>query len=238
MYLVILVIIGSLFFKTEAPIANCSDRLKNQNETGVDCGGACASCEIQKAKEITTEGDIKVLNTGTVQALLAKIKNPNDNLIAERIEYEFSVTDDFGVAVERIRGRESLNPNEMKTLMEVGTYKKGEISFTILNVAWKEKIEGSVLRKEPFTFGDFSATENENGELELHGSIHNTTGVPVRNAELKVLLVNNLGTPVAGTKTVLTEIPSFRQTPFVVLFGEGIQKEELNVSSTRVFVSF
>lgn len=30
--------------KADKPIANCTDKLKNQDETGVDCGGKCKAC--------------------------------------------------------------------------------------------------------------------------------------------------------------------------------------------------
>jgi mannan endo-1,4-beta-mannosidase len=35
---------ASLFGTTPPPSASCSDRIKNGNETGIDCGGACSAC--------------------------------------------------------------------------------------------------------------------------------------------------------------------------------------------------
>ena len=45
-FLVFALIIGGasyLIFANKIP-ATCSDNIKNQNETGIDCGGSCRAC--------------------------------------------------------------------------------------------------------------------------------------------------------------------------------------------------
>jgi hypothetical protein len=46
---------GSFIFPTKtAPVANCSDGIQNQGETGIDCGGPCPACVMGEEEEETT----------------------------------------------------------------------------------------------------------------------------------------------------------------------------------------
>ena len=53
-YLIILAVIGTgfyfLFLKPTLP--SCSDKIQNQGEAGVDCGGPCSLCPWQLQKDI------------------------------------------------------------------------------------------------------------------------------------------------------------------------------------------
>lgn len=77
----------------------CADNRQNQDETGVDCGGACARiCEADTKSLAVNWVRLFKIRDGMYSAV-AKIENPAVNSVAEDVPYTFSLKDSAGNTV-------------------------------------------------------------------------------------------------------------------------------------------
>lgn len=84
------------------PNPSCTDQKKNQGETDVDCGGPCTPCELKNPKSVQVFW-VRAMPLGNNSYdLAAYIQNPNEILSSERLEYEFILSDRFGVILRKI----------------------------------------------------------------------------------------------------------------------------------------
>jgi hypothetical protein len=54
---VVIFFIGLITFQIVRPKPSCFDGIKNNTETGIDCGGKCQSCEIQTLTKLEYTGE-------------------------------------------------------------------------------------------------------------------------------------------------------------------------------------
>src|SRR4030042_4522578 len=114
-YLVVFGLIGtgSYFIFRTAP--TCTDKIQNQGETGIDCGGPCAKCE-----EIPPAENLQVVEKAVVSAgedkydVLAKVSNPNSQLRAAKFDYAFELHDGAGKIILRSDGSSFVLPGQTK----------------------------------------------------------------------------------------------------------------------------
>ena len=114
-YLVILILIVMWIYNgifTSDP--TCFDGSKNQNETGVDCGGVCVPCD-EKELSLLRPGLIQIfpLRNGRV-VILGNVTNPNESHDAEKFSYDFIVYDTANHLLEKISGDDSVSSLERR----------------------------------------------------------------------------------------------------------------------------
>ncbi len=114
---VLLVIAGVLAWVLW-PAPNCSDGEKNQDETGIDCGGSCPQiCANAVAP-------LKVLWARVLPAregewyVAALIQNQNLTVGSRRVAYELKLLDAAGGVVTRRSGETFINPGETAVILE------------------------------------------------------------------------------------------------------------------------
>ncbi len=92
--LVVVIVAGGSFFlywQTKNKIEpSCFDNIQNQNETGVDCGGSCVSCQ-GKPESLQMEPAILIPSENNRFDVAFKITNPNTNFGASAIEYSVEI---------------------------------------------------------------------------------------------------------------------------------------------------
>ncbi|QQS21314.1 MAG: hypothetical protein IPL87_02235 [Candidatus Moraniibacteriota bacterium] len=112
--------IAYLLYLPFKPPVTCSDGKKNQNETGVDCGGVCAVCiEEPVLQDIqVTEASWVVGGKGNTYDLVAKMENPNNDYGASLVPYEFVVKDAGGTVIFKQKGESFILPREEKYVIE------------------------------------------------------------------------------------------------------------------------
>ncbi len=103
------------------PAPSCTDGVRNQNETGVDCGGVCGACSVHiAAKDLVIEGSWVIDGVdGTVDAV-AQITNPNNLYGAQRISYAFVLHGEGDTIVAEKKGTTFALPAETKYIVEPG----------------------------------------------------------------------------------------------------------------------
>ena len=101
-YLLIIIIIfwlAYILFLKPAP--TCFDKIKNQGETGTDCGKPCSPCEIAQLKPLTIDWAMALPARENEISLLAEITNSNPNFGAQAFSYQFTIIGPFELSIEK-----------------------------------------------------------------------------------------------------------------------------------------
>ena len=188
-FILILIVIGlGIYILIKPPKQTCFDKIQNQGETGIDCGGPCGPCDVAKDLIILSQGFIQT--TGDYFDLWAKIENPNREWGAELLSYNF--------------GRQNktyLLPQETKYIVEQRVENKTDF-----------KIEDTTWRK----LKDFKELDliikNEKQELidekynRISGNLENKSNYNLDKVEIVAVLFNSQQKIIAVGKTTLDSI--------------------------------
>src|SRR3989344_3779712 len=123
--LVLTLVVGIVFWSIVYSAPTCSDGVRNGEEKGVDCGGACQRiCTSDALNPIVLWS--KVFNiSGDVYSLVAYVENPNINSKNRRAKYQFKVYD---------------TDNKLITVID-NLYKRTSQDFVF---TWQKAFEGNI----------------------------------------------------------------------------------------------
>lgn len=126
LYLAILAGFFGGIYAWKRPTPTCFDNSKNQNETGVDCGGVCARvCIPVDIAPLAQSGDPKLILLNIPSSsqaaaprvsVVAKIENTNLEFGASSFAYVFKIYDRSGAEIASFPGRSFIYPAEIKHL--------------------------------------------------------------------------------------------------------------------------
>lgn len=137
-----LVVAAFFTIKRLIPEPTCFDNKRNQNESGVDCGGSsCLSCELKYPRPIKVFWARAVESNETSYDVAAEVENPNERLASVAVEYEFALSDDFGPITKKT-GKTYVYAQERTLVIEPNietTRKATRTEFRILRTDWLEK---------------------------------------------------------------------------------------------------
>ena len=114
--IILLIIISVVSVFLFMPKPSCFDKIKNQKEEGIDCGGPCEPCQGLKNPQIIWLEVLPVKDS--FYAIAAKIKNLNQNYGSGLIPFQFDFYDSFGNLVLSKTATTFLTPNQSKYLVE------------------------------------------------------------------------------------------------------------------------
>lgn len=218
--LFIFLIIAGVYFVWLKPAPTCSDGRRNQNETGVDCGGVCASCEIKTLFPMETSWS-RYFSAGSKTILAAEIKNPNSNYGANNFSYTFDVYNSSGEKIYTLTKDSFIYAGEIKYLVEAGVNINPEninkIEFSFSDPNWKSKDE-------------FSKPEIQTREIKTEAAQPvSASGLAINNnafnlSKINVIafLFNKEGSRISVSKTELDNIKAFEEKFFRVAFPADI----------------
>ncbi len=133
--------------KMEVP-PTCSDGIRNQGEEAIDCGGPCIPCKVKNLRQIRVDGPIQsfFLSNGRV-ILLGSVVNPNEEYIAENVEFEFVIEDKTGYVVEKVHGNDLVYPLEKRYVFTAdvatksGDFGRANIEIASSSIVWEKYYE-------------------------------------------------------------------------------------------------
>lgn len=123
-----IILIGGYFLFFSKPAA-CFDNKQNSNETGIDCGGLCISCQIKYAQPISVNW-VKALPAGNKISLVAEIKNSNLNAGSDDFSYNLNIYDKTENKVQTISGQSFIYAGEVKYIVQVLDFNYQDFSRT------------------------------------------------------------------------------------------------------------
>ncbi len=180
----------------------CSDGIKNQNETGIDCGGLCSV--LCQAPRVSTLWARAVKVAPGVYHAVAMVQNPEVAAGTESLPYTFSLYDSDNILVAQRDGIMALDPGEVVPLLEANIVTGSRVPVRTF-VEFHEAVWKRTERvKNPVTVDSESLDQQA---LSLSAHVTNTGTEPVSKVVLTALLYDASDVLVAASQTVVNNLP-------------------------------
>ncbi len=247
-YGVLFLCVVYLLYLPFKPPETCTDGKKNQNETGIDCGGVCGACVVEPILE-----NIQVVETAWVFAgkgneydIVGKISNPNNDYGASSVPYTFRILDASGGVLAEYQGTSFILPKETKYIVETGLAlpsKPSRVEMVLKDVAW-EKFAGYKERPALDVYNrSFERTSGINFGV-AKGLVVNNSPFDFTNIGIVVVLRDGNGKVVALHKTDTQTLRSGQQRDFTLPWPDPFQGDvekvevqtDANVYRTDTFI--
>lgn len=227
-------IIYILFFK---PAPTCFDKIRNQGETGIDCGQPCSPCEIAQLKPLTANWAAFVPARKNEISLLAEIVNPNVKFGAQSFSYQFKVIGPFGALLKTIKGQSFIYAGEKKYLTEppLGInpldVSRVELSIEKEGVVWQSEKE---MAKPKLSVRSIK-TEIFNSKIMASGLIKNENPLLISQIKITALVYNRQNSVSGASFTTLTNLEGFEERFFNIELPKNDDAGQLDLNQTKIF---
>ncbi|MDD2730900.1 MAG: FxLYD domain-containing protein [Candidatus Portnoybacteria bacterium] len=212
--------------------ASCFDGKQNQNETGIDCGGVCISCERLTAQDVKISWVRFFSLENNRYDLAAEISNPNSNFGLGKLNYNFQLKGEDGQTISK-SGSAFILPGQTKYLVEANFDAGQKIKSISLVLPSIDKNDWQELKSDydPRTVTLY-AKDRQFQYLESGAAIAQATGV-IKNESsfdfdrvmVSVVLFDADKQVIGVNKTEASTIPSGSERYFSVLWFEPLPGE-------------
>lgn len=223
-----------IFFLKPAP--TCFDRIKNQGETGIDCGGPCPACEITQLKPLTVDWAMALPARTNEISLLGEITNTNSNFGAQNFSYQFKVIGPFGSLLKTVNGQSFIYPGEIKYILEpalminLKDVARVELSITPSSIIWKETTRPNL------TYNSVK-TAISNQTVSVKGIIKNDNPLLISQVKIMAILYNSSGNNILNASfTTITDLKGQEERLFSIELPKGDWTKQLDQNRTKIFI--
>lgn len=215
------------------PEPSCFDKIQNQNEESLDCGGPCIPCELKTLKLQISEA--KVFSTsGSRSTIVAPITDPSLNFGLKEFDYEFQLFNSVDTLLAKLSGRSYISTTETKYLTMSGIdFKKADISKVVVNVPIQNWVTKDKLHIYNLKFAEVKTTPLAT-TVQVTGKLVNDSSASYGATTIISLLFNKKGDMINASTTKIDSVAAFSETPFTIFFP-NLNVAEVNVVSTKVF---
>lgn len=207
LFLLFLVIGAGVYFFVREP-ASCQDKRRNQNETGIDCGGPCAPClgETSDPVVLWARSFSVAASRYDVAALLE-----NKSLVAGTalLQYRFKLFDERNILIAVRDGTTFVGPKERFILfepnIETGFRAPKHVTLEFDSIAWiyaAREESRLIVAREEFEHEPF-------GRLTI--DVRNTALEPARDIIVQAVLFDQQDNAFAASATQLDQIAGEEQ---------------------------
>lgn len=238
--IIILIVFLVYEFKLKAK-PTCFDKIQNQNEEGIDCGGICGACRILQLKNPEKIGEIKIMSSGAGKTiLLTEIKNPNADYGISQFNYSFQIYGKDDILLQTINGDSDLFPNESKYLYSAEVADdEAKIEKIVLEFERVKWLPAYDYVKPEFPVAQKLTTEVTDGSVKVMGIVRNESPVEIKNLNLIAVLYDRFGIEVFAAQTLVSDLAGFSEKSFVVNFPKDFEfSEKTDKEKTKIFMSF
>lgn len=247
-YGVLFLCLAYLVYLPFKPPETCLDGKKNQNETGIDCGGVCGACIVEPVLEDiqVTESAWVLAGKGNEYDVVGKISNPNNDYGASSVTYTFRVFDASGGVLAERSGTSFILPKEEKYLVETGLALSGKpsrVDVVLKEVAW-EKFAGYKERPALDVYNKSFERASGTSFGVAKGLVVNNSPFDFTSIGIVVVLRDGNSHVVALQKTDMQTLRSGEQRDFTLLWPDPFQGDvekvevqtDANVYRTDTFI--
>jgi len=201
-YLLLLGVVGLLIYALRVPAApSCFDHIQNQNETGVDCGGSCKSCEAVKG---LTVYEAKVFSTKEGFAdVFAEVRNTNIDYGIHEFQYTFELYDRDDALITSKNGITYILPNSRKFIIEQAiatTRLPVKVKFLLRKTQFEEVKHYIKPRLNIINPSSKIVSSDQGGVLAVQGTVANQSSYNLDKVVIAIRLKDELGQTVAVNK--------------------------------------
>lgn len=240
-FFLIIAFVGIGIYFTVKPKPSCFDKIQNQGEEDIDCGGPCSPCEKVKIKELKLLF-IKYIQKGSgIYNVVAKIENPNFYFGVSKLVYKFKFYDKNNDLIKSFEDTSFILPKEKKYLILTNLQlerKPSKVSLFLQKVDW-QKVEDytplalSIFDKEYKLLG-----EDKIGFSKLIGKVYNKTTFNFKSVEINGVLFDEFGNVIEVNKTKVNDLNSGEIREFQLFWSKpfkGKVKDSDLVIDTNIF---
>ena len=238
-YLLIIIIIfwlAYILFLKPAP--TCFDKIKNQGETGTDCGKPCSPCEIAQLKPLTIDWAMALPARENEISLLAEITNSNPNFGAQAFSYQFTIIGPFGALLKTVKGQSFIYTGEKKYLIEPPLkinsqdVSRVELSIEKESVVWQSEKE---LVKPKLSVRSVR-TNIADKNIAVNGLLKNEYPLLISQLKIIAILYNRQNRVSNASFTTLTDLKGFEERFFGVELPKDENVNQLDLNQTKIFI--
>lgn len=200
------VVLASVFY--QAP--SCSDRVQNQDEEGVDCGGSCPYLCTAQLQPPTTLFAKAVTNDSGRTDVIALVENKNASAAAKNVSYRISLHGTDGLLLQDVTGTFDIPPGATVPVYAPGV------------ALGKQKVGRAFLSIDQSSIRWFSAPTDprivpsvsniKQGGLtqvpRIEATLANTSVLAMTNIRTIVLVRDARGEVMAVSGTIVQTIPA------------------------------
>lgn len=228
-------VIAFIYFVFIYSAPSCYDGKQNQDERGIDCEGVCGGfCYPTNARAPMVLGKIDVLPAGaTGLTFLARVQNPNTDVAAESVSYEFVLTGEGGRVLQTARGTTYFYAGETKYIIaprlagSVDDVRESSLSFS--NPTW---VSGATYTRPVVTIRNHETVVLENS-IETTGVVQNQDQLSSPRFSVLAIYFGRFGQIAGATQTQMENLGVGEARAFT-LVHPSIQG--IDVGATQVFV--
>ncbi len=224
-YLLIFLVIGVGLYLVFKPRPTCFDGARNQNEEGIDCGGICANACVQKTvgnNLLVREITFLPTDRGKYD-IVARIFNPNNDIGAASFRYALLLRDAAGQELARVDGTNFILPQETKSLLAFNLEPGQVPAKAVIELSDFEWTRLREYRAKP-ELNIYSKRYIENPDPSVFGAVTGTlvneSIYDFRKIQLKVVLRDATGVPVAVNQSEMQTVSVGREQDIRIVFPQ------------------
>lgn len=222
---------GAVYLRYFKAAPTCFDKIKNQGERDIDCGGPCASCERFTIRPPLVLPAKALSLGGSAYDLAARIKNINPNFGLADLGYAFKFYDASDKLLGEKRGRTFLLPGREKYIIEGNVAAGAAIAKTELildNMApddWRQLGNNFELPNLFVRDMQFRLLENQTAFAEASGNVKNDSDFDFDKVEVAVVLMDAQGEIIGVNKTAAHTILAGEERYFSVSWFNNLPRD-------------
>lgn len=209
------VIFGGAYLVWFQSAPSCFDNRQNQNETGVDCGGSCISCELKNAQSLQVQM-VRVLPLDSKVTLVGRVVNPNEHVAAEEFDYIFTLFGSSDEVIKTVSGKSFVYSNRLRYIIHPGVDISERIARAELVLAapsWRPEAEfPAPLVRLRESKSETSGTE----EVVTSGILVNEGNLPVARATVQALYYGATRVLLGASQTEVRDIDPLQNRRFEI----------------------
>ncbi len=195
---IVIVIAGGIGYAFFYHPPSCLDRIQNQGEEGIDCGGPCAL--LCQAPQVSALWARSVEVAPGVYHAVAMVQNPESDAGTTGLPYVFQLFDSDNVLVAERSGTMTLHPGDVIPVFQAnivtGNRTPARTFITFGNAVWTKMPRPAM----PLSITSRSLDQST---LTLSAHVVNTAATPAPDARLVALLYDADGVLVAASQTTI-----------------------------------
>jgi hypothetical protein len=223
-FIFLVIVTGLSLYQAFTPKSTCFDRIKNQGEEQVDCGGLyCQACKVMKLEDAQVLSR-QVFQVGDTYDAVAQVQNPNEQRGTHELSYTFTFYDADKNIIGQKTGNTYFLAGQTRYIIENNVALAKPVAFmdfTVDPVAWEEqKISLGPAALPIFSKKYEQGTSGQNGFAHVTGTVQNQSPYSFSLADIAVVLLDKNRTPIGVGKTQINGLRFNESRDFTVLFAK------------------
>ena len=218
-----------LVWRSTAPKARCDDGIKNQNETGIDCGGVCEACHASPEDvRLSTPAILLATSSEDLVEVYFAVENPNPQWGVIDLPYTVTIESLDGKLLSVREGTTYILPFEEHTVVEQAIPVEGRFSdmrvvVELGEATWVEPPEG--IKSVELTVLNPTYERNPDGfnAAEIRGVLRNDSPFSYDVIDIVVVVSDRAtGEAVSARRTQMRTITSDERREFIFTWRDAL----------------